>query len=82
MAKNIGPQVFRQLASEGYIEAADIRNTPDGFCLVYKSLADILKQKNILDFPDSKEESFPAVSFLTIGFCMPFRRNMAIPTVF
>ena len=47
------PQIFLQLQTEGCIESSDIVSTQDGFCVVYKSLADILAVKNILDFPDA-----------------------------
>ena len=47
------PSVFSQLQSNKYIHIADLVNTPDGFWAVGKSLAEILAQKNILDFPDA-----------------------------
>lgn len=54
MNKHEIPGVFRQLQAEGYLDESDILNTRDGFYLAYKSLADILVHKNILDFPDSE----------------------------
>lgn len=53
--KNI-PDVFGQLLSDNYIEKSHIIRTSDGFFMVYKSLADILAEKNILDFPDTAGE--------------------------
>lgn len=45
------PEKLQQLLSEGYIDQNDILKTSDGFWLAYKSLADILLEKDILDFP-------------------------------
>ena len=47
------PNIFQKLQSEGYITESEILKTNDGFALVYKSLSDLLAEKNILDFPDS-----------------------------
>ena len=46
------PRIFRQLLTEGCAKESDIIKTQDGFQLLYKSLADILSEKEILDFPD------------------------------
>ncbi|MBR4989960.1 MAG: hypothetical protein IKY96_02245 [Oscillospiraceae bacterium] len=46
------PKIFRQLLTEGCAKEFDIIKTQDGFQLLYKSLADILSEKEILDFPD------------------------------
>ena len=56
MDKNQTPRIFQCLESEAYIKESDILKTQDGFCFVYKSLAAILAEKDILDFPDSKGE--------------------------
>ena len=48
------PGVFRQLQTAECLDASCILNTRDGFYLVYKSLADILACKNILNVPDSE----------------------------
>ena len=45
------PEIFFQLQSEEYIKEEDILKTQDGFYFVYKSLADILLEKGITDFP-------------------------------
>ena len=45
------PEIFFQLQSEGYIKEKDILKTQDGFYFVYKSLADILLEKDVEDFP-------------------------------
>ena len=50
------PDVFQTLLSDMCIGPADIRKTPDGFFLVYKSLSDILAEKGIVDFLDSQED--------------------------
>lgn len=53
MDKKQIPAFFRQLQSEGCISESDILKTEDGFLLLYKSISDILSEKNIFDFPDS-----------------------------
>ena len=47
------PEIFQQLQSLGSVNPSDIRKTPDGFWLIYKSLSDILSENNIFDFPNS-----------------------------
>ena len=47
------PKIFQQLQSEGYISESDIIKANDGFALIYKSLSELLAEKDILDFPDS-----------------------------
>ena len=47
------PKVFERLISDKYIALSDILQTSDNFFLVYKSLSDILAEKDIHDFPDS-----------------------------
>lgn len=56
MEKNTHPKIVQQLLEEGYLNAPDMIGTQDGFCLVYKSLAAILAEKEIFDFPDSEGE--------------------------
>ena len=46
--------IFSSLLNEGFIKPGDILKTEDGFHLVYKSIADILALKGIVDFPDSE----------------------------
>ena len=53
MDQNCIPAVFRQLLSIGNIGESDIFSTRDGFCFLYKSLSNILLEKDIIDFPDS-----------------------------
>lgn len=53
MGDNMIPSLFLQLQSDECIGMADIAHTQDGFWMVYKSLAEILAQKGILDFPDT-----------------------------
>jgi hypothetical protein len=48
------PGVFRQLQTAECLDASCILNKRDGFYLVYKSLANILACKNILNVPDSE----------------------------
>ena len=56
MDKKTIPEIFRQLLSEGCIKESDILQTQDGFLLIYKSLSDILSEKDIFDFPNSDGE--------------------------
>ena len=53
MNKHPIPTVFRQLLNAGYLEETDLLTTRDGFYLAYRSLADLLAQRGILDVPDS-----------------------------
>ena len=48
------PQIFGKLLSEKLINQADILQSGDGFGLVFKSVADILAERGITDFPDSE----------------------------
>lgn len=50
------PEVFADLLSQECISQSDIVSTGDGFLAVFKSLSDIMKVKDILDFPDSNGE--------------------------
>ena len=54
MVQTDTPEIFRKLQSEGYIKESDILKTEDGFCMIYKSVSDVLAERNIMDFPDSK----------------------------
>ena len=58
MDRTYMPKIFWKLQSEGYIQGSDILKTPDGFWLIYRSLSDILSEKEILDFPNSEGERF------------------------
>ena len=57
------PEFFRQLQQHDCIEASHVVSTDDGFFMVYKSLADILSEKNITDFLDSEGERLACCSF-------------------
>ena len=47
------PKIFRQILAAGCAKESDILQTRDGFLVLYRSLADILSEKEIFDFPDS-----------------------------
>ena len=57
------PEAFLKLLSEGCINESDILKTPDGFWMIYKSLSDILFEKDIVDFPVSDEKRFECSKF-------------------
>jgi hypothetical protein len=57
------PNIFRLLLSDGCIAMTDLLNTQDGFWMVYKSLSEILAEKDILDFPDSDGERLACDKF-------------------
>ena len=57
LEKNL-PKLFEILISNECINKSDILQTSDGFFMVYKSLSNILLEKNIVDFPDSSNERF------------------------
>lgn len=57
------PEEFRQLQSAGSVNPSDILKTQDGFWLIYKSLANILSENNIFDFPDSEGERLACSKF-------------------
>ena len=63
MTKGSVPRVFAQLLREGCIADGDILKTEDGFWLLYRSLADILAQKEIVDFPTEAGERLFCSSF-------------------
>ena len=68
MDKNTRPKIFQKLQSEGYIKASDMIITQDGFCMVYKSIAAILAEKDIFDFPDSSGERLLCSKFFDDWF--------------
>lgn len=53
MCANTVPATFLRLLLDKSIREADLISTQDGFWMVGKSLAEILAQKDILDFPDA-----------------------------
>ena len=63
MDKNYTPNIFRKLQSDGYINQCDILKTPDGFWLIYKSLSNILSERNIFEFPNSDGERYACSKF-------------------
>ena len=63
MDKKYMPEIFRQLQCAGCIEEKDIIKTQDGFCVIYKSVADLLAAKGIHDFPDSKGNRLACKNF-------------------
>ena len=68
MDKNAMPKIFQQLQSGGSIKETDVLQTRDGFFVVYKSLADILSHKGIVDFPDSQGERLACSKFFDDWF--------------
>lgn len=68
MNKYLIPLFFRQLQEAGCLQETDMVTTRDGFCLVYKSLADILAQKSILDFLDSEGRRLACGNFFDDWF--------------
>ena len=52
MRSETTPELFRQLLADKCIQQCHILRAADGFFLVYKSLSDILAEKDILDFLD------------------------------
>ena len=66
-AQNI-PNMFQILLSGKCINTSDIQETEDRFFLVYKSLSNILAEKNILTFPDSKGEQLACDRFFDDWF--------------
>lgn len=68
MKLNSKPELFRQLTDEGCLEETDILNTQDGFWLAYRSVSDMLAQKEIFDFPDPDGVRLPCSSFFDDWF--------------
>ena len=62
------PTLFRQLLAENCLQETHIVHTPDGFQIAYKSLAEILAEKSILDFPDSQGKKLPCSNFFDDWF--------------
>ena len=62
------PMLFRQLQTMGCLKETDILHTRDGFYLAYRSVADMLARKNILDFPDSEGKRQVCSSFFDDWF--------------
>ena len=67
MKKHPIPMIFRQLQAENCLQETQITATRDGFFLACKSLADILAEKGILDFPDSEGIRRACSSFFDLG---------------
>ena len=68
MSKPNTPSIFRFLVSDRCVENADLMGTADGFCMVNKSIADILSSKGIFDFPDSSGERLVCSKFFDDWF--------------
>ena len=62
MAQGRIPRMFECLRKEGYIEAADVLHTADGFFLVYKSVSNILAEKGL--------KLITKASYTMINLCM------------
>ena len=62
------PDVWEWLLSNICIEEAYILSTADGFSMVKKSLSDILAEKNIYDFLDSRDERLKCSNFFDDWF--------------
>ena len=62
------PEVFRQLQANGCIKQTDVRKTPDGFYVIYKSVSDILADKGIVDFPDPEGKRLACDKFFDDWF--------------
>ena len=72
--KNI-PNIFKCLLSDMCIDEHDILGTSDGFYMVYKSIANILALKGILDFPDSSGERLACGIFFDDWFLYAVPNN-------
>lgn len=68
MRSETTPELFRQLLADKCIEQRHILRAADGFFLVYKSLSDILAEKDILDFLDSRNDRLQCGSFFDDWF--------------
>ena len=62
------PKLFELLQSKNIIDELDIQKTDDGFWLIYKSVSDILAQKNIFEFSDSDGNLFKCNRFFNDWF--------------
>jgi hypothetical protein len=63
MGQKTVPNIFLQLQTMGCINASDVVKTQDGFFLAYKSLANILGEKEIFDFLDLGGERLACSKF-------------------
>ena len=68
MIRHSVPLIFRQLQEAGCLSGSDIVNTRDGFYLAYRSVAQILAHKSILDFLDSEGRRLPCDRFFDDWF--------------
>ena len=62
------PRVCEILRSDARITEGDVMQTSDGFFLIYKSLASLLTEAGIVDFPDSSGERLPCDRFFDDWF--------------
>ena len=62
------PSIFEQLCLDGCIEGSHVLNTPDGFFLANRDLAEILAQKGIYNFLDSRGERLACDRFFDDWF--------------
>ena len=62
------PAIFTQLLSDMCIGQTQILSTADGFSMVHKSLSDILAEKGIHDFLDSRDDRLKCSSFFDDWF--------------
>ena len=62
------PNLFLQLQTLNCIDASDVVNTQDGFWMVYKSLSEILAEKDVCDFLSSAGERFLCSRFFDDWF--------------
>jgi hypothetical protein len=72
--KDKAPEIFLNLQSEGCINGSDLLKTSDGFRMIYKSLSDILLEKDIVDFPVFRYCVVSAGSYWSRMEPSPFRR--------
>ena len=63
MDKQHTPEIFDKLQAAGYVKESDLLSTKDGFFFIYKSLANILADKGIMDFPGSSEKRLLCSNF-------------------
>lgn len=68
MNKHPIPSIFRQLQEALCLKENNIVNTQDGFFLAYRSLSDMLAEKDILDFLDSEGRRLPCNRFFDDWF--------------
>ena len=68
MDKKVEPKLFQLLQFNGNIKEKDVLQTNDGFWFVYRSIADILSNKGIFDFPDSNGERLACNKFFDDWF--------------